>query len=105
MNDKVVLVTAANGGLGTYVTQAFLQAGATVVGTSRKIDNADFNHSNSTAIAADLSAVQGGQRLLDQILTRFRKLHVLAHTVGGSLAASQLQTLMRRLSSGCWRLP
>jgi len=36
MKGKVVLVTGANGGLGTYVTQAFLDAGATVVGTSRK---------------------------------------------------------------------
>jgi NAD(P)-dependent dehydrogenase (short-subunit alcohol dehydrogenase family) len=36
MKGKVVLVTGANGGLGTYVTQAFLHAGATVAGTSRK---------------------------------------------------------------------
>ena len=31
MNGKVVLVTGADGGLGTYVTRAFLDAGATVV--------------------------------------------------------------------------
>ena len=37
MNEKIVLVTGANGGLGVHVTQAFLDAGATVIGTSRKI--------------------------------------------------------------------
>src|SRR5271155_4157737 len=37
MRSKVVLVTGADGGLGNYVTQAFLDAGATVIGTSRKI--------------------------------------------------------------------
>ena len=52
MKNKVVLVTGANGGLGTYVTQAFLDDGATVVGTSRKIQQSDFNNSNFTAIAA-----------------------------------------------------
>ena len=35
---KVVLVTGANGGLGSAVTQAFLDAGALVVGTSRFIN-------------------------------------------------------------------
>jgi NAD(P)-dependent dehydrogenase (short-subunit alcohol dehydrogenase family) len=31
MQDKVVLVTGADGGLGKFVTQAFLDAGATVI--------------------------------------------------------------------------
>ena len=52
MKGKVVLVTGANGGLGTYVTQAFLDAGATVVGTSRKIQQSDFNNPNFTALAS-----------------------------------------------------
>lgn len=83
MKDKVVLVTGANGGLGTHVTRAFLQAGATVAGTSRKIATADFNHPNFTAIAADLSSSEGTQHLLDGVLARFGKVDILAHTVGG----------------------
>jgi NAD(P)-dependent dehydrogenase (short-subunit alcohol dehydrogenase family) len=83
MKGKVVLVTGANGGLGTYVTQAFLDAGATVVGTSRKIQQSDFNHPNFTALPAEISTREGAKAVVDQVVARFGKLEVLAHTVGG----------------------
>jgi NAD(P)-dependent dehydrogenase (short-subunit alcohol dehydrogenase family) len=83
MKDKVVLVTGANGGLGTYVTQAFLEAGATVVGTSRRIQQSDFNHPGFTAMPAELSTRDSARALAEQLLARFRKLDVLVHTVGG----------------------
>ena len=83
MKNKVVLVTGANGVLGTYVTQAFLDDGATVVGTSRKIQQSDFNNSNFTAIAAEISTGEGARVLVDQVTARFGRLDVLAHTVGG----------------------
>jgi NAD(P)-dependent dehydrogenase (short-subunit alcohol dehydrogenase family) len=83
MKGRVVLVTGANGGLGTYVTQAFLDAGATVVGTSRKIQQSDFNNANFTALPAEISTRDGAKVLLDQVVARFGKLDVLAHTVGG----------------------
>jgi NAD(P)-dependent dehydrogenase (short-subunit alcohol dehydrogenase family) len=83
MKGKVVLVTGANGGLGTSVARAFLDAGATVVGTSRKIQASEFQSSNFTAIAAELSRWEGAKKLVDQVVTQFGKLHALAHTVGG----------------------
>jgi NAD(P)-dependent dehydrogenase (short-subunit alcohol dehydrogenase family) len=83
MKGKVVLVTGANGGLGTYVTQAFLDAGATVVGTSRKIQQSDFNSPNFVAISAEISSRESARVLVDQAVARFGKLDVLAHTVGG----------------------
>lgn len=83
MKGKIVLVTGANGGLGTFVTQAFLDAGATVVGTSRKIQQSDFNHGSFTAIPAELSTREGARALVDQLLDRFRRLDILVHTVGG----------------------
>src|SRR5258705_12744510 len=83
MKGKVVQVTGANGGLGTYGTQAFLDAGATVVGTSRKIHQSDFDNPNFTALAAEISTREGAKTLVDQVVTRFGKLDVLAHTVGG----------------------
>src|SRR5437868_6676697 len=83
MQGKVVLVTGANGGLGTYVTQAFLDAGSTVVGTSRKIQQSDFDNPNFTALAAEISTREGAKTLVDQVVARFGRLDVLAHTVGG----------------------
>jgi len=83
LKGKVVLVTGANGGLGAYVTQAFLDAGATIIGTSRKITQADFDNPNFTALAAEISTREGAKILVDEIVARFRKLDVVAHTVGG----------------------
>ncbi len=83
MKGKVVLVTGANGGLGTYVTQAFLDVGATVVGTSRKIQQPDFNNRNFTALPAEISTREGAKVLVEEVVRRFGKLDVLAHTVGG----------------------
>jgi NAD(P)-dependent dehydrogenase (short-subunit alcohol dehydrogenase family) len=83
MKGKVVLVTGANGGLGAYVTRAFLDAGATVIGTSRKIQPSDFNHPNFTALATEISTLAGAQTLTDQVVASFGKLDVLVHTVGG----------------------
>lgn len=83
MKGKVVLVTGANGGLGSHVTLAFLDAGATVVGSSRKIQQSAFHHPNFTALAAEISTHEGAKVLVDQLVARFGKLDVLAHTVGG----------------------
>lgn len=83
MTGKVVLVTGANGGLGAHVTRAFLDAGATAVGTSRKIQQSDFSNPRFTAMPAEISTREGAKVLVDQIVARFGKIDVLAHTVGG----------------------
>jgi NAD(P)-dependent dehydrogenase (short-subunit alcohol dehydrogenase family) len=83
MKGKVALVTGANGGLGTYVTQALLDAGATVVGLSRKIQESDFNSPLFTALSGEISAAAGAKSAVDTIVTRFGRLDVLVHTVGG----------------------
>ena len=64
MKGKVVLVTGANGGLGTYVTQAFLDSGATVIGTSRKILQSDFSNPNFIALPAEISTREGAKVLV-----------------------------------------
>src|SRR6266581_2054048 len=102
MKGQVVLVTGANGGLGTYVTQAFVDAGATVIGTSRKIQQSDFNNPNFTALAAEISTPEGAKTLVDQVVAGFGKLDVLAHTVGGfaggqSIADTDDATFQRML--------
>lgn len=82
MQGKVVLVTGANGGLGRYVTQSFLDAGATVVGNSRKIQQSDFSGANFVALSAGISTREGAALLVDQAVARCGRLDVLVHTVG-----------------------
>ena len=83
MKGKIVLVTGASGGLGTYVTQAFLEAGATAIVTSRKILQSDFPSAGFTAIPGEISSRTGAQTIVDGVVARFGRLDVLAHTVGG----------------------
>jgi NAD(P)-dependent dehydrogenase (short-subunit alcohol dehydrogenase family) len=83
MKEKVVLVTGANGGLGVHVTQAFLNAGARVVGTARKIQASEFGSQEFTALPGELSSSEGARLLVGQLNNRFGKLDVLVHTVGG----------------------
>src|ERR1700686_2069830 len=83
MKGKVALVTGAKGGLGTYVTQALLDAGATVIGLSRKIEQSEFNSPNFTALPAELSTADGAKAAVESVASRFGRLDILAHTVGG----------------------
>jgi NAD(P)-dependent dehydrogenase (short-subunit alcohol dehydrogenase family) len=83
MKGKIALVTGANGGLGTYVTQALLEAGATVIGLSRKIQQSEFNSQNFTALSAGISTADEAKTAVDSVVSRFGRLDVLVHTVGG----------------------
>jgi NAD(P)-dependent dehydrogenase (short-subunit alcohol dehydrogenase family) len=83
MKGKVVLVTGANGGLGSYVTRALLDAGATVVGASLKIQQSDFNNPAFTALPAEISTAAGAKSMADSVAARFGKLDIVVHTVGG----------------------
>ena len=83
MKDKIALVTGANGGLGTSVTQALLDAGAKVVGLSRKIEQSDFASPSFTALPGEISTASGAKAAMDAVVSRFGRLDILAHTVGG----------------------
>jgi len=83
MKGKIVLVTGANGALGREVTQAMLDAGATVVGTSRKIQATEFSGDTFVALPGELSSSAGAQAVVDFVVSKFGRLDVLAHTVGG----------------------
>jgi NAD(P)-dependent dehydrogenase (short-subunit alcohol dehydrogenase family) len=83
MDNQVVLITGANGGLGTFVTQAFLEAGAQVVGTGRHIDGTAFTSPRFEAIPADLSKSYDAGRLVADAILKFHKIDVLVHVAGG----------------------
>jgi len=102
MSGKIVLVTGANGGLGTFVTRAFLEAGATVIGTSLKIQQDAVANPNFTALPSDISKVDDAKHLVEKIGRKFGRLNVLAHTVGGfaggqTVAETDDETFQRML--------
>ncbi len=83
LNGKVVLITGANGGLGSAVTQAFLDAGANVAGVSRDIKNSDFANPNFEAIAASIAKSDDAAAIVGKVRARFGRLDSLIHLVGG----------------------
>jgi NAD(P)-dependent dehydrogenase (short-subunit alcohol dehydrogenase family) len=83
MPGKTALVTGANGGLGTHVTKALLDAGFAVVGLAPKIQQSDFDHPNFTALPVALDSLAAAKKATDTVIARFGKIDVLAHLVGG----------------------
>jgi NAD(P)-dependent dehydrogenase (short-subunit alcohol dehydrogenase family) len=83
MQDKIVLITGAKGGLGTFVTRRFLAAGAKVVGTSRSITKEDFPHDNFTPLSVDFTQSAAARDAVESVVSRFGRLDVLAHVMGG----------------------
>src|ERR1051326_1380176 len=83
MTGKIALVTGANGGLGTQVTKALLDAGAKVVGLAPKIRQSDFDHPNFSALPAALDSLDAARKAADTVVGRFGRIDVLAHLVGG----------------------
>ena len=92
LEGKVVVITGAKGGLGTTVTEAFLAAGATVVGISRSIKQTDFAHKNFTAVQADFARGAEVSQAGNDIATRFGGVDALVHVMGGFAAGTALET-------------
>lgn len=83
LQGKVALITGAKGGLGTFVTNAFLEAGANVAGTSRSIRDSDFEHPCFIAIPGELSTIETARGIAEAAVGRFGRIDILVHTVGG----------------------
>src|SRR5579859_4025944 len=83
MQDKVVFITGANGGLGTSVTKAFLQRGARVIGASLRIKAVDFPQPNFEAMTIDFNKLDEIKRGVAKIVERHGRLDVLVHLLGG----------------------
>ena len=72
------------------------------MGVSRNIRQTDFNHPSFVAIAAELSNGDVANKLVDQVVTKFGGIDVLAHLVGGfaggtSIAETDDQTFENML--------
>jgi NAD(P)-dependent dehydrogenase (short-subunit alcohol dehydrogenase family) len=79
---KTILISGAKGGLGTFVTNAFLQSGAFVIGASQSIADRDFSHENFSAMPGELSNRENAQRLVDTVLSKRGRIDALVHLIG-----------------------
>src|SRR5215468_7785257 len=83
LEGKITIVTGAKGGLGTFVTESFLAAGAKVIGVSRSIQATDFSHPAFVATPAELSSGEAARKLADEVVGRFGRIDTLVHVMGG----------------------
>lgn len=83
MARKITVVTGADGGLGTHVTKALLDADFSVIGISPKIRPDSFDHPQFTALTATLDTLETAKKAVTTIIARFGKIDVLAHLIGG----------------------
>ena len=86
LNGKVVLITGANGGLGSAVTNAFLDAGARVVGVSRSIKAEEFAHPNFSAESAGIASLAQAKELI----ARVGRVDALVHLVGAFAGGTEV---------------
>jgi NAD(P)-dependent dehydrogenase (short-subunit alcohol dehydrogenase family) len=83
LEGKVTVITGAKGGLGSFVTEAFLAAGAKVVGVSRSIQASDFSHPEFFAMPAELSNGETARKLAGDVVARYGRIDALVHVMGG----------------------
>jgi len=100
LQNKIALVTGADGGLGIHVTRALLDSGATVIGVSRNAQQSTANGPSFVALAADLSSAETAKTTVDGIAARFGRLDIVAHLVGGfaggkTIAETDVATFQR----------
>jgi NAD(P)-dependent dehydrogenase (short-subunit alcohol dehydrogenase family) len=82
LQNKVVLITGANGGLGTSVTNAFLEAEARVVGVSKSIRASEFPNPAFTAMPAEITSRESAQTIAESVIAKFGRIDALVHLVG-----------------------
>jgi NAD(P)-dependent dehydrogenase (short-subunit alcohol dehydrogenase family) len=83
LENKIALVTGAHGGLGTPVTNALLEASATVIGVSKTIRQADFQSPSFFAFPAEISNPETARKAVDDIAAQHGQIDILVHLVGG----------------------
>src|SRR5712691_11507571 len=82
LHGKVILITGAKGGLGTFVTNSFLESGARVFGVSRSIADSDFPHPSFSAVAAELSDGDRARQIAENVAGKAGRIDGLVHLVG-----------------------
>jgi len=89
LTGKGALITGAKGGLGSFVTEAFLGAGAAVAGVARSIQPSDFPQAAFFALPADLTRGDAARAVVESAAARLGRIDCVVHVMGG-FAGGQL---------------
>src|SRR5271157_3083411 len=92
MSERIVFITGANGGLGTFVTASFLKKGDRVIGASRHIEASEFASHNFRAMAVDFTNQQQVNNAIEKVAVEFGRLDVLVHVLGGFAGGQSIAT-------------
>lgn len=82
LQGKIALVTGGTKGAGRAIAERLLQAGAAVIITAR--NSPEEKNEKLHFISADLSTVQGSQKVVSQVLSAYGKLDILINNLGAS---------------------
>lgn len=84
LNGKVAVVTGSNTGLGQGICQAYVEAGAKVVGVSRRPsdETAKLCGENFYNVIADLSSVDAVATVIEKTLEKFGRIDILVNNAG-----------------------
>jgi NAD(P)-dependent dehydrogenase (short-subunit alcohol dehydrogenase family) len=93
LEGKVALVTGGSRGLGEFIAEALVRAGARVYVSSRKADVCDATaaelsaHGECRSLPADLGQMGGVERLAKAVTERESKLDILVNNAGATWGA------------------
>jgi NAD(P)-dependent dehydrogenase (short-subunit alcohol dehydrogenase family) len=84
LDGKVALVTGASRGLGAGIATGLLEAGATVIGTSRNPDSATqvAKQLGSVPVVMDITDVASVRAGVDRVASELGRLDILVNTAG-----------------------
>lgn len=82
LSGKIALVTGGTKGTGKAIAENLLKAGATVIITARNAS--EQTNGRLHFISADLSKPSGTQKVVDEVLSTYKKLDILVNNLGGS---------------------
>jgi NAD(P)-dependent dehydrogenase (short-subunit alcohol dehydrogenase family) len=92
MSERIVFITGANGGLGAFVTQSFLQQGDKVIGASLHMDSSEFPSPNFRAMPVDFTNEQQVHDSITKVIAEFGRLDILVHVLGGFAGGQSIAT-------------
>lgn len=93
LNNKVVLITGATGGIGGAIAQQMKNAGATVVVTGRSAEKLSSFDDSFIKIQSDLSVDGAAEKLIADTIERAERIDVLVNNAGITA-----DTLLMRMS-------